>query len=163
MHCFRCAYEKFNTRWNKKTLQSIERFFCSNGLRFLTAIKEFLLYDIVGFILLQFYLFYHVALFHSTLVLPFAALSLSLSARRKNVWDFRCCLQNKTLEPFKKLRKEVPFLLFILFPFTSPPQRRSTMHFYNKNSVKKVFNYLMETILLVVFSTNIEQRVDERV
>lgn len=85
---------KNSTRWKENLAEYRDICFHSNGLCFLTAVKEFLLDDFVAFILLQFYLFYNVV--------------LVLLVGKTGKLLLCCCLQNKTLEqPFKKLRNEV--------------------------------------------------------
>lgn len=45
------SYEKFSVSWEQEKAAEHRKVFSSNGRCFLTAIKEFLLYELVAFIL----------------------------------------------------------------------------------------------------------------
>lgn len=103
------AYEKFSTeeKESMNTLQNIERFFRSNGLRFLTAIKEFLLYDIVV-------LFYSNFIYFTTLYfVNFRSwggerqkLKKRSKKRLRTIWDLLLFTKvSKTFRAFKKFQQ----------------------------------------------------------
>lgn len=128
MHSFFSFPMKNSDREERKSFSrrkaSEHRRFPPNGPCFLTAVKEFLLYELVAFIL-AFNLF----------ILPhwtFPSCCLCFIGVEKRLNNLRRllvlgCLQNKAFKPLKTLNAK---------EWTSSLLTLSLMHFNNKNSIK---------------------------